>query len=552
MNNPKALSAIDPRIRVYVPPVAVVWQSTGDAASGAEHLLQPGSGSCHLRYKSNSKAAPGILLDFGRELHGGIVIYNGMTPKQEAVPVRVRFGESVVEAMETPNQDHAIHDQEILIPWYGSTEFGNTGFRFVRIDMVKPGAHIEIKECKAAFLHRDLRYVGSFRCSDERLNKIWDVGAYTVHLCMQDMLWDGIKRDRLPWIGDAHPETMIINSVFEKDNSVPRTLDYVRDETPLPNWMNGISSYSIWWILTHSAWYLYRGDLAYLKEQREYLTDLIDLLLEHIGEDNQEILNGFRFLDWPSSEDPAATHTGLHCLMIMAFRDGAALCDVLGESAYQQKALEAAERMMTYTPPPTQAKQANALLALSGLRDYTDINDAVLAVNPLQGISTFYGYYVLQARAKAGDYEGALEVIRSYWYKMLELGATTFWEDFNLDWTQGEVVGIDQLVPEGATSIHRDFGNFCYKGLRHSLCHGWAGGPTAWMSEHILGVRPMEPGCKTLLIDPHLADLDFAEGSFPTPLGPVTVRHEKTASGEITSHWEAPEGIRIVTSEAEL
>ena len=54
---------------------------------------------------------------------------------------------------------------------------------------------------------RDLQYLGSFECSDERLNTIWQTGAYTVHLNMQDYLWDGIKRDRLVWIGDMHPET---------------------------------------------------------------------------------------------------------------------------------------------------------------------------------------------------------------------------------------------------------------------------------------------------------------------------------------------------------
>ena len=50
--------------------------------------------------------------------------------------------------------------------------------------------------------------------NDERLNRIWQTGAYTVHLNMQDYLWDGIKRDRLVWIGDMGPETMTVLSVF--------------------------------------------------------------------------------------------------------------------------------------------------------------------------------------------------------------------------------------------------------------------------------------------------------------------------------------------------
>jgi hypothetical protein len=56
-------------------------------------------------------------------------------------------------------------------------------------------------------------------------------GAYTVHLNMQDYLWDGIKRDRLVWVGDMHPETSTIAAVFGNNKVVPKSLDLVRDIT---------------------------------------------------------------------------------------------------------------------------------------------------------------------------------------------------------------------------------------------------------------------------------------------------------------------------------
>ena len=31
---------------------------------------------------------------------------------------------------------------------------------------------------------------------------------------MQEYLWDGVKRDRLVWLGDMHPEVMTVQSVF--------------------------------------------------------------------------------------------------------------------------------------------------------------------------------------------------------------------------------------------------------------------------------------------------------------------------------------------------
>ncbi len=527
---------LDPRVRRLLRPVRVVWQSEGVDASS---LLQEKGKPCLIKFSGAEE--PGFILDFGRQIHGGLRITNGPGADHRPIPVRVRFGESVSETMQEPNNDHAIHDHFITIPWYGYHEVGTTGFRFVRIDLLEEGTQVEIKEVQGIFHFRDIEYLGEFECSDARLNAIWNTGAYTVHLCMQDMLWDGIKRDRLVWIGDMHPETMVINTVFGANEIVPLSLDYVREQTPLPGWMNGISSYSNWWVLIHHTWYRYHGNVEYLKAQREYLLGLLKLLRAQIDEQNREKMGNVRFLDWPSSENNDAIHMGLHSLLIMTLEAGAELCDILSETGEAAACREAVTRLRTHRPAATTSKQSNALMALSGLADANEINTQVLAQDPFHGVSTFYGYYVLQARAKAGDYQGCLDLMRTYWGKMLDLGATTFWEDFNLDWTTN-AAGIDDLVPEGKDDIHGDFGAYCYLGLRHSLCHGWAAGPTAWLSEHVLGIRPLEPGFAKVLVDPHLGDLDFARGKFPTPHGLITVEHHAGAESKI----EAPAGVEIV------
>lgn len=97
---------------------------------------------------------------------------------------------------------------------------------------------------------------------------------------------------------------------------------------------------------------------------------------------------------------------------------------------------------------------------------------------------------------------------------MLNLGATTFWEDFNLDWV-ANAGRIDELVLPGKKDIHGDCGAYCYVGFRHSLSHGWASGPTPWLTEHVLGITVVEPGCKAIKIEPHLEDLTFAEAASP-------------------------------------
>jgi hypothetical protein len=128
---------------------------------------------------------------------------------------------------------------------------------------------------------------------------------------------------------------------------------------------------------------------------------------------------------------------------------------------------------------------------------------------------------------------------------MLDMGATTFWEDFDLEW-MNNAAPINDLVPSGKKDIHADFGAYCYKNLRHSLCHGWASGPTPWLSKYVLGVNVMEPGCKTLLIEPHLGDLEWVEGSFPTPYGAVSISHRKDASGKIKTDVKAPKEVKII------
>ena len=41
-------------------------------------------------------------------------------------------------------------------------------------------------------------YRGSFQCDNDLLNRIWEIGAYTMHLTTREFFIDGIKRDR--WV----------------------------------------------------------------------------------------------------------------------------------------------------------------------------------------------------------------------------------------------------------------------------------------------------------------------------------------------------------------
>ena len=546
------------RTIAYLSPTRIVWQEAKDGATiqGIDNLLKQGNGQAELvqgsmcRIKNGEKGKASFLLDFGRELQGGIQIVTGMSPSREG-KIRVRFGESVSEAMcdITPENgatnDHAIRDQYIMIPWLGVAEVGNSGFRFVRIDVEEANADLLIKEVRATFGYRNIPYRGSFRSDNQRLNDIWMTGAYTVHLNMQEYIWDGVKRDRLVWIGDLHPEVMTVSTVFGYNEIIPKSLDLIRDMTPVPEWMNGISSYSIWWLLIHRDWYYYQGDLAYLRQQKAYLTTLLGHLMTKIDKNGKEMLDGNRFLDWPSSANQKGVDAGLQALMVMAMDAGAEMALALEDKDLAKKCQEASRKLKRYVPDHNQSKQGASLMAIAGLMDAKKADKEVIRVGGSQKYSTFYGYYMLEALAKAGNYQEALDRISEYWGAMLDLGATTFWEDFNIEWTKN-AGRIDELVPEDKVDVHRTYGDYCYKGFRHSLCHGWASGPTAWLSRHVLGVQVLEPGCKKVRIEPHLGNLKWVEGTFPTPHGDIRIRHEIGADGQVKSEIQAPGGVEIV------
>ncbi len=127
---------------------------------------------------------------------------------------------------------------------------------------------------------------------------------------------------------------------------------------------------------------------------------------------------------------------------------------------------------------------------------------------------------------------------------MLELGATTFWEHFDVKWLENGS-RIDQPVEKGKTDVHAELGEHCFKWHRHSLCHGWAGGVTAWLSKHVLGIKILEAGFKKISVEPFLGDLEYVEGTYPTTQGQISVRHIKETSNKITTKVDVPAGIEV-------
>lgn len=546
--------SVDPRTRRYISPKRIVY-SEGSVSNPEVLLLDRsnqislfGLEKCVLENKAGQPHAA-VLVDFGVELAGSLRIMawqvKGDIP--ESARLLIRFGESVSEAMTPLGEKNSTNDhanREIIMPinQLSANETNESGFRFAYVELLDDDGSVFLKSLQGVFTFRDIDYVGSFECNDELLNKIWNTAAYTVHLCMQEYLWDGIKRDRLVWIGDMHPEVLSILAAFGDQQIIRDSLDLTRDENPKDLFMNGTAAYSIWWILIQDMLYRSTGNFGYLAEQKEYLTALMKKLAALVDGKGSEQITGWRFLDWNSEDNEGAKHAGLQALMKLGLDAGARLLRLLGDCDTAALCETVAQRMYNHVPDPCGSKQAAALLALAGLADADEMNKKYIAPRGAHGYSTFFAYYILSAKAEAGDFVGALDDIREYYGAMLKMGATTFWEDFDLDWLEN-AAPIDEIVPEGKNDIHGDFGKHCYVKLRHSLCHGWSSGPCAYLSHRVLGIRPIS--ADTYKIDPELGDLEWARGTYPTAYGVISVSARRTDEGTMID-VSAPAGVKIV------
>lgn len=488
-----------------------------------------------------------IVLDFGKEYCGGVRI---LTYQVEGkCRVRIRFGESIGEACaelgeKGASNDHSLRDFEADLERYSDMQFGQTAYRFIRLDMLS-GTSLKIKKILGTFEYFDAPVQGSFHCNDERLNKIFDTAAYTLKLCVQNgMVWDGVKRDRLVWIGDMHPETIGLLCLYGSQDCIKNSLRFIREQTPLPAFMNGMPSYSLWWIAILCDYYRYTGDEAFLRENSTYLSALVEQLNVCVDEKGDvrfpESPDQF-FLDWATYQKPES-RSGVYALLCFALQKLLPITDMVGIP--QEKITELCRRVRSDLPHAN-AKQVIALQTLAGHIGIDDGTQRLLTADGAKGISAFMSYYILHALCVSGGKIEATRLLKEYFGSMLDLGATTFWEEFKTDWAE-HACSVDVIPEEGEWDIHGDFGERCYRGYRRSLCHGWSAGAVPFLLHDVLGVQILESGFKKVKISPYLGDLCWIEGSVPTPFGVIKVRVSKQ-EGKEQIEVSAPSEIEILT-----
>ena len=161
----------DERKAVYLLPRSVVWKQ--GKVSHEEVLLterEPQiSLAAHEPFVMDSSDGPAsLLLDFGYEIHGGIRILAWQDSTGRGAKVRVRFGESVMEAMSEPGgegnatNDHARRDIHTEIGMMSMNRIGETGFRFVRLDLEEKDVQLSLKSVAGVLVYKDVPYRSSF------------------------------------------------------------------------------------------------------------------------------------------------------------------------------------------------------------------------------------------------------------------------------------------------------------------------------------------------------------------------------------------------------
>lgn len=415
-----------------------------------------------------------IILDFGKEMCGGIRI---LTFISQSGSIRIRFGESLTECCaeigeKNATNDHALRDFTVALPSYSDMTFGNTGFRFVRLDI---SGKVWIKSVIAVNHILNIEPVYAYSGGDEKIKSIYETAKRTVDLCASGgYLWDGVKRDRLVWIGDIHPEMLALTTLYGRLPLIERSLDFVKEQTPLPGWMNNFPTYSLWWIIIIADYYNRTGAEDFTKEQLVYLNKLL-LQIDDCVTDDGEMHFPAYFLDWPTYNTPDAAE-GVRAIAIIAADKASELLERFGED----KTL--AEGLYKKLIKKQIVSQSKAVLGLKHFAvGLTEEDQALLVRGGANGMSTFMSYYILKAVASF-DRQKAVEMMKEYYGAMLDKGATTFWEDYNVEWSENSC-RIDEFPKEGERDIHGDFGAYCYVGFRHSLCHGWSAGVIAFIKE---------------------------------------------------------------------
>ena len=466
------------------------------------------------------KDAQDLLVDFGKETFGYIDLHGLKGHGQ----VSLYYGESREEALSTDScevLDRLDIDQAQAAD---SVLEGSRAFRFVHIRYT---GGISLDSVSMLYEYSPLASKGSFRCSDQEVNRIWEVAAYTFHLNTREFFVDGIKRDRWVWSGDAYQSYLMNYYLFFDSATVMRTLWALRGKDPVTSHINTIMDYSFYWFMGIYDYYRYTGDTAFIRVIYPRMTTLMNWIMGRRNKDGwlEGLPGDWLFIDWADGLTKKG-ELSFEQLLFVRSLETMELCanlvnDPTAAAAYHLQAEALHKKLFTdFWDPSRQAfvhssedrrilRYTNMFSIFFGYltpEQQAAIKTHVLLNDSVQQITTPYmHFYELEALCAMGEQTHVLKEMKDYWGGMLSLGATSFWEKYD-----PKEHGVQHYAMYG-----RPFGR--------SLCHAWGASPIYLLGKYYLGVRPTSAGFARYTVEPVLGGLQWMQGDVPTPHGNIKV-----------------------------
>ena len=485
--------------------------------------------------------ATGKLVDFGKETFGFICL-RGLKGNGD---INLYYGESPEEAMDTEYCEtldrlqvtqHKVTDLAINETTDIDGDYTLTNSKAFRYVYIQTSPAVSYDSICMLYEYLPVTYRGSFRCNDEELNRIWDIGAYTMHLTTREFFLDGIKRDRWVWSGDAIQSYLMNYYLFFDSESVKRTIWLLRGKDPVTSHSNTIMDYTFYWFLSIYDYYMYSGDKEFVSQIYPRMQTMMDYVLGRTNENGmvEGMTGDWVFVDWADGYLDKKGELSFEQVLFCKSLETMALCaNLVEDTDGTQQYTKLADSLRAKIQPAfwDDSKQALVHNRIHGVQsdavtrysnmfsvffNYLDdtqkeaIKDSVLLNDDILKITTPYmRFYELEALCALGQQEEVMKEMKAYWGGMLNLDATSFWEKYN-----PEETGTQHLAMYG-----RPYGK--------SLCHAWGASPIYLLGKYYLGVRPVKEGYKEFAIDPVLGGLEWMEGNIPTPNGNIHVYIDK-------------------------
>jgi alpha-L-rhamnosidase len=434
-----------------------------------------------------------------------------------------------------------------------SPEFTFHGFRYAEVT----GPPAVDAQVIAEMCHSDLRRIGWFECSDERVNQLHDNVVWGMRGNFLDIPTDCPQRDeRLGWTGDLTvfaPTACFLFDVGGFLTSWLADLAAEQDERGVPLVVPELPDMRIATAVWGDAavevpWTMYEryGDVGILRAQYDSMRDWLDLI---VGQADPPGHWHDRHLgDWLDPAAPAdnpaggRTDPGLVANAWFCHTAGrvAAVADLLGETTDAARCREVEDTARSQflahyvRADGTMASDSQTAYALAirfGLvagQQRVAAGHRLVQLVEVEGhrIGTgFVGTPILcDALCDVGAVDTAFELLLqteapSWLYPVLH-GATTIWERW------------DGIRPDGTRN----------PGEMNSFNHYALGAVADWLHRSVAGLAPAEPGYRRLVVRPLPGQrLEHAAAQHDTPYGRAEAGWRRVGS-DVVVHALVPAG----------